>query len=1179
MYKRQIFLLLLTGLLLSGTVKAEKVIPASQQKISINLSNVSLQNILWEVEKLCDIKFICDTKDAQSLIIPSIKVENVTVPQILDICLANSNLTYEIKYDTIVILKKQSDKNITVLETDEKEKSSEEKLLTKQAVAGDIQKEDVYIIIKGQVLNEAKEPVIGASIVEKDQNTGTTADINGQFEIRIKDVPTAILEFSMIGMQTKMEMVRGRSTINVILLQDVQEIEAVVVTGYGNISKESYTGSASVINSSNIENRSIASFEEAIRGISPGAIVTGSGQPGEESAIRLRGFGSMNASNQPLFVIDGVIWDQVNMSGDDYSSSNPLVSLNPSDIANMTILKDAASASLYGSRGANGVIVITTKQGIANEKLSVQFSLQGGFANMTGQPDLTSGEEYATLWTEGQMNYLLQQEISRKRDGSVSVRAELVDELKKLYADKIDYTYSGKNYYEWQKLAQYDFNSKYQMPTSDGGYRYYDYFGEDRDKLPNVDWFREVSRLAPFAKANVTIRGGGKSIKYYSSLEYFNQQGTIINSKLKRYALRIKLSSENNEDFINWGVNSYLAHTDQSGPAVGAQAYSSPQYASILLPPVVPAYLEDGSYNFAFPDNILNTTFNPIAGARLNTTEKPITNANVQAWIQLNICNWLKFKSTGSLNYLGLRRHYYYSKDFGQGLSRNGELTERDVHRRKITNSNMFFVDKSFNNKHRIFITAGVELEDMHYSHNQVVVSGFASDDYPNISTGSTVSSWSGDSYAYSLFSIVSKADYSYLNRYFVSGSYRRDYSSMFAPQYRAGNFWSVSAAYDIMKEKFMRRASNVLYSMKIKGSYGINGTLPSEYYYWRETFQSTRYAQDLGAYSAYRYRENLTWEGNKIWNIGLETSFLKNRITFGIEYYERISNNLIQDVPVSMSSGYETMLKNSKAGIRNKGLEVDIDATVIEKNKWIWDVNFNIATLSSVYYGLESQYMDAYNRQLIANGVNVYSWYLKTYKGINSETGLPQYLAYDDNGEEYITTSSADAKYSVTGSGVPKVTGGLSSTLSYGNWKLYVLCSYALGHYIYDRMGGGIISTDGGSNNSISYTQLDRWTPDHTDATSPLRINNSTIFSRSTRYLVKGDYLKLKSAKVEYRFPSKMTQKAKISRLSIYVQAENPLIWSHFKDYDPEMSMTGYRYYDLYPTASTFTLGINISF
>lgn len=1030
--------------------------------------------------------------------------------------------------------------------------------------------------VKGHVQEVNGAAVSGALIQIVGSPKYVLSNTMGDFEIEASDKD--VLEISFFGMVT-VKVPAQEKPLTVTLQEEVIQLDNVVVTGYNTVTKESYTGSASMVSSKAIEDRPIASVGELLSGNVTGALSSSSGQPGEAVTMLLRGFGSMNASNQPLFVVDGVVWDQENVSGTDNAVSNPLNSLNPSDIANLTVLKDAASASLYGSRGANGVVVITTKKGVNGEKPRVTVATNNGFSVMTGNPSLLGGRDFADLWVEGQMNMLVRNAVSASGIAGVDVNSAFLNELKNMYADKEGYRFSGKNFFDFQNEARQDFNNRYAYPTANGGYNVYDYFGADADKLPDTDWFHKISRVAPFSKTSLTVRGGGNYISYYTSLEYFNQQGTIINSKLERYAMRMRLTSDSKDRFFHWGVNTYLAYTIQSGPMAGGSLYNSPQYASVILPPVVPARLEDGSYNFNFPDNLLNSNHNPLASATLNLNRRPALNVNVIGDFGFNFTPWLKWENKVSVYYLGFRRKTYYNSEFGSGYSTDGSLTERDVHRRKISASSMFSVSKKWANGHVLSATAGVEGEDMNYTYQSISVQGFGTDDSPFISNSSNVASYSGDGYGYALFSILSTADYSYKSKYLAGVSYRRDHSSMFAPGHRAGNFWSISAGYDMAKERYMRKLRRHVNKLKLKASYGVNGTLPTQYYAWQDRFSTVRYTNELGAYSTYRYCPDLSWEQNRIYNIGIDASFLRNRLDVTVEYFNRKSKNLLQDVNVSMVSGYRTMLMNTNAGIRNQGVELSIDGTVISKEKVRWDLGLKASKLSSIYYGLDNQYLDDYSRQIIANGVNVHTWYLKEFGGVDKLTGACLYKAIDEDGTAYLTTSSSLCDYTSDRQGVPKIYGSLSSDLKVGNFSFEMMFTYGLGHWIYDRMGASIIANDGATHYAIATSQLDRWTPEHVDAANPIRMNESALYTRSTRYLVRGDYLKLKNVKLTYNFPSSLIRKAAMSRASIFIQAENPFVISALGDYDPEMTVSGYRFADLYPTATTVTLGINVRF
>ncbi len=1037
--------------------------------------------------------------------------------------------------------------------------------------------------LKGFVYDSNNAPVYGAAVTVNGTNQGVTTSENGSFALSVTPSANLALTVSFVGMETQVVIVGSQTNFKIVLKSAQLNIDEVVVTGYGNIAKESYTGSANVISSSKLELRPAGTFEELLGGQAPGVVTTGLGQPGGEMDVRIRGIGSMEASNQPLYVVDGVVWDQETMSGSDIYTQNPLATLNPADIASMTILKDAASASLYGSRGANGVIVITTKQGRRSERIRYNISAQAGVSTFFyhAKPDMISGREYANLWVEGELHRLV-----RSVDTSSQV---YIPELKNLYADKTGYTYNGKTYYEWQKQARQNFNTLFAIPKGGGTigqYHNYDFFGADYNKLPDTDWWSEIARVAPFYKVNFSASGGTREAAYYASLEYYNQQGILINSELQRISGRINLAFNNPKRLINWGVRLNVVSTEQSGPRKSGEYYGQPQFAATMLAPVIAPYLEDGSYNTQFPNNLLNSHHNPLASAYESVHKRPTININGSIWAQINIMKGLKFKTTVSEYFLYSHRKLYRDKDQGDGYGSGGSLTERDQRRLKIVNSNMLTFEKKFGD-HKINVVAGVELETLKNQYNSLTAVSFSTDLFPYVDMAGDVSDVSGGGNEWSLFSVVTKFDYNYKDRYLIGGSYRQDRSSYFAPDYRAGNFWSVSAAWRVSNERFFRKAKRVIDDLKIKASYGANGTLPSSSYRWRDGYSTALYQNELAIYSSYRPTADLTWEKNNVYNVGFDISLLKRRLKISAEYYGRKSSDLLRYYPVSYASGYTSVLMNTTAGIYNNGFEADIFAEIIRKKNWKWDVTLNLATLSSEYYGLDR---DTIGTQIMKNGESVRAWYLYEWAGIDPETGSNLIWRYKDETDP-VTGETKTVKYKgtgyntykdrrVVGKAIPTVTGGLNTKLEYRNWELSMLFTFAFDYQIFDTMGQSITQNNGGNNvRAAERPALDRWTPEHPYATFPIRINTVQGTVSSTRYLYNGDYLKMKNFRLTYNLPKSFLKKIGLRSASVFVQGENLFCWTALDHYDPEMSTTGYRYNDRYPTATTWTGGVRINF
>ncbi|NGM61231.1 SusC/RagA family TonB-linked outer membrane protein [Sphingobacterium sp. SGG-5] len=1114
------------------------------QRVSLSVRGATLEHVLDEISKQTNSLFLYKDNLIKNIKVSSFQVKNVRLTQVLDKLCQHYGLDYRIIAGTITIFNKESPAISDV--------SNQEKVWT----------------VRGKVISDPGSiPMVGVTVKNVNHKLSTMTDTNGYFTVAGRYGDT--ISFQHIGYVTYRRTLGIDRMDEVILNSSVLALGEVVVTGYGDLRTEEYSGSVKVLTSEDMANRPISSFEHVLAGRVPGLIVSSSGQPGDIAQVRLRGFGSMSSSNQPLYVIDGIIFDQDNTSGHSNAASSPMAMINPADIANITVLKDAASASLYGSQGANGVIVITTKQGIPSNRMRFGLSAQSGVSNIFSavKPEFVTAEQYKELWTEGQLHRLIAEQAGNFKEN-----------LDDLYSDKLGYFLNGLNYYQWHKLAQQEFNNYYALQKPDGTYYNYDFWGDDADKLPNTDWYDEITRTAGFRQYNLSINGGSTNFTYFLSLGYLDQEGIILNSNLKRYAMRVNLNSDDKKKWITWGLNSTISSTSQSGPLTSGLSYNMPHYAALLLPPVIPAYLEDGSYNFRFPNNLLNENHNPIASAYDNIRQRPQFSLLTSGWARIKFKPWLNFTSDLMQYYVTGRRMEYFDKDFGSGFGTNGVLTNYHSRRVKITNRNTLNFNYTLDNKHRFNALAALELADFNQEWNSIDAVNFMTDEKPVLSTGAEMSNWSGSGYDYAMVSLVSKIDYSWRYKYFLGASFRQDRSSRFSPEHRTGNFWSVSGAYRITNESWdwVKSIKPVFNNIKFKGSYGYNGTLPSSYYNWRTLFNGTgRYNAEHALSQSFRATYDLSWEKNKILNVGVDLGILKDRIKVSAEYYRRRSSDLLQDVPVSKVSGYSTMLMNTTAGIVNKGFEMDLDAKVVDK-LFKWNIQANVATLRARYYGLEQ---DIIGTHIMRNGESVSSWFLNEFAGINSHTGQLLFYTYDKFGNKIIANNDYPSSRHVMGKGIPTATGGFTNTLSFRGWNLMTLLTYGWGHQVLDGRKSRI-GLDGQSvDYNIDSSQLDRWTPDNIYASSRIRINGQLSPGSSTRYLYKGDYLKLKNIQLGYTFAPNTFRKLHINHVSLYGQAENVWVWTTLKGYDPDLQLDGFVMPAKYPSATTFTLGLNMNF
>ncbi|MBI9060945.1 MAG: TonB-dependent receptor [Marinilabiliaceae bacterium] len=1120
---------------------------SQKQKFNIAVRNAKLVDVLSEIEKESDVSFYYKSEDIDHSKTYSVNYKDEELVEILDDLLQSSNLTFKMM-DNFVAIMKTSAETPTVVQQDKR--------------------------VSGVITDKNGEALPGVSVYIKGTTQGTITNIDGEYSITVAD-ETAILVYSFIGFETQEVAVSERTSINITLMDETTSLGEVIVTGYGTITKEAYTGSASVVSAKKIEDRPVASFQDVLRGNSPGTLVTGTGQPGVMSSVRLRGISSMNASNAPLYVVDGIVLETGNMSGDSDYATNPLNTLNPSDIKSITVLKDAASASLYGSRGANGVIVITTKKGRKSEKTQYSVDMQMGVSNIfkASKPDLVNKDEFMELWLEGEMHYQIAREVNRN---------DFYGEIKNLYADKENYEIDGMNFQEWQNDAKEEFNKHFYWYDAEGN-KVGDFFnadgtpGADYEKLPDTNWYDEISQAAPFQKMNLSAQGGSNAINYYTSLEYFNQEGVLLSSGLERYSLLLKLSSEDKNQFINWGLRNMVSYTDQEGPRSGAYGYAMPHYTALAIAPVSPVYLEDGSYNLKLPKNV-NSNQNPVAISDLNEYRRPQTKIISSAWLQFNLTDWLYLKSDFSLDYTHARRREYKDKDIGDGKKSNGSLYERDARRSRVGNKNILYLDKTLNDVHKISVYGGTEVENRTYKYITASGINFLTDDTPYLSAAAVPSDVSGSGTDYGMFSWLTAVNYSFNSKYYLSANFRSDQSSRFSKENRTGNFWSTSAAWRISEEPFMKDIA-FIDNMKIKASYGINGTLPSDYYGYQSLYSlGGNYNGQPGGAPSFVANPDLTWEENEIFNIGVDIRLL-NRVSLGIEYYNRKTKNLLQDLPVTSTSGFTSMLVNTNAGLKNQGLEIDLNVDLIRNSTINWDMNLNVATLKNEFFGLQS---DDLGNQIKRNGESYYTWYLREWAGIDTETGEQQWYYTDENGNNSITKVYDEAERRIVGKALPDVTGGISSMVSWKGLDFSFLFTYGLGHQVLDYTGRTNTKNDGYRDyRGIERSQLNRWTPDNTSGTNPLRVNTSRINYRwtSTRYLHDGDYLKLKNIKLQYSIPKTITERLKLSAINVFAQAENLFVLTELDGFDPEISLSGYRTPDQYPTATTYTMGIKVNF
>jgi TonB-linked SusC/RagA family outer membrane protein len=974
--------------------------------------------------------------------------------------------------------------------------------------------------IRGQVLdNDSKAPLQGVSVTVKNSNLGTTTDDRGNFRLTVPPgANTLVLSFS--GFTTReVSLEEGQGTYEVALSRNVQSLNEVVVVAYGQQEKRKVTGSISRLSARQVENIPLASVDQILQGKVAGLqSVATSGQPGAAQQIRIRGIGSISASSAPLFVIDGMPVNTGDAS-DLTNSSNLLASLNPNDIESITVLKDASAASIYGSRAANGVILITTKRGRAG-KTQIRLDTEVGSNEIAYQPEMATPlnrEEIDELYREGLAN--------------AGFPSNVID-----FVMEDVFGYSGDANYNWMDL---------------------------------------VTRRGQQQQVNLSASGGDAKTQFFLSGGYFKQQSPVFGSDLKRYTSNINLKHALNQR-INVGVNLNLSSFRQTGEIESAN-FRNPIIAAMALLPTQEAFNTDGSPNY--DPNVFTQIYNPLALLQYDRQNNQTSKFLGSGTIEYRVIDNLRLTSRFGIDYNNIEEYLFYNPLFGDAASTNGFSgnSYNRLFNRVWTN----FADYNFNTLQQRLdgtLTLGYEAQQSKaytQSGTGTVLpkNGRIVWPVPAVPTAATVT---GSDYAFT--SLFSRAQLTFLNRYSLSGSLRRDGSSRFGANNRYGTFWSVGAAWNIDQEEFMLN-SQVLSALKLRASYGVNGNAGIGNYDWRSVYLfTTSYNGAPGSFQNSIGNNDLTWEENKPFNVGLELGVLDNRISLETDYYIRKTENLLLNEPLSLAGGFTTY-SNNVGAMENKGVELTLNAVPIRSKDFNWTLSLNAAwnknKVTRLRPGAEEIIGNPFTLKV---GEDVQSYFLRQWAGADPQTGDP--LWYIDAEKSGTTSDFSEAQRVLHGSASPKGFGGLSTTLSYKFISLDAQLNYQYGNYLFNQWDFLFISDGAFLGLNHSRKQLQRWQKpgDVTDVPRFEYANATASNEVSTRYLYKGDFLRLRNLTLGFDLPARLAQRAHLSSARLYVRGTN--IWTKAFDdnitIDPEQPISGLSDLQFFNPKS-YTVGLSI--
>lgn len=1024
----------------------------------------------------------------------------------------------------------------------------------------------------GTVVSESGEPIVGAAVMIEGTQIGTITDVDGHFSFTEIPVKASKIKVSYLGMQSKTVPLSRKMTIT--LTEDNKTLDDVLVVAYGMAKKSSYAGSASMVTSKQLTDLPSSSFENALTGKVAGLQITNaSGQVGSVPTIQIRGIGSMNAGSTPLYVVDGVPMNAGNvgqMSGETYSTNNIVSTLNPEDIESVSVLKDAAAASLYGSRAANGVILITTKQG-KKGKAHVEFKSSIGFTPSWA----TKNYEPASTQHQVDMLYTVfhDYQTSNGADDATANAYALKQLNRKFNRHGYSFSTSGTGAYEDVIISDYD--------NSGRAGSYY-------------NWDDAYFRTAVYQSNDIAVSGGGDNTSYYSSLSYTKDDGRLRKNSFKRYSGRVNLTQKVGK-FLDFNTNVSLARITKTGyndtRTTGSNYFM--QTRNLLWGLYWPTNYATGedwttrygsyAYNGLYYDNEWE---NKSTDTRVSAVET----------VTLHLLDGLDLRTIFSYDNTNVRDHLYYSANHFLGSSDEGSIDEMRTNYEKWVSSTTASYNKMFGD-HTIGLLFGFEAEKNTTDYTRASGTHLPNSTLHTVSTAGTLSS-AGYQWGNTLASIISKVDYNYADRYFLSASYRRDGSSKLAPEERWGNFWSVSGAWRIKQEAFMAPVK-WLSDLKLRASYGVNGTLPSSNYaYMNLMSYSSKYMGNPAGIISQMSNVNLSWETNYTFNVGLDFGFFNQRLRGTVEYFTRNSKNLLQDVPISGTTGFSSVLQNI-GKINNHGVELTLEGDILRKKDFVWTAGVNATFLSSkvkkLYNGADIIWYDPTgddNRAqfIYREGESTLAFYGYEWAGVDPTNGKSVYYVNDpDDGQKGDFTFNGrgatydynKANYTIIGNGIPDVTGGINTTATWKGIELGLNFTYKLGGSLYDGAYKDV-ADDGYYWERIraeSYYE-NMWTPTHTDGTEPALSGNdlTDAIQYSSRHISSATYLRLKTLTLAYTLPRQLVNKVWMSNVRVYFNAENLLTFSKYKEADPEVNSYSTRGWET-PIGKSFIFGINITF
>jgi TonB-linked SusC/RagA family outer membrane protein len=966
--------------------------------------------------------------------------------------------------------------------------------------------------VSGVVTDAADgQPLPGVSVVVKGANVSSATDANGRYTINVAG--DATLVFSFIGMKAQEEAVAGRSTINVALESEAKQLEDVIIVAYGAIKREAKTGAVVAVGGDKIAETPVVSLDKALTGKMAGVSITASsGQPGASTDIRIRGTSSINAGNNPLWVVDGIPVMSGN-ANDFLNTGNVLASINPNDIESITVLKDAAAASVYGSRAANGVILVTTKSG------------------KEGQARFTVRAKYGTSWLANDNGF-----------GIMSAEQLLAYQRDAVRNAGQDPDNPAGAYYRPQELLS----------------------------RPLTNWMDHLTRMGNIQEYEVNASGGNARGKYYSSVDYNKAEGIYYGIDFQKFTARLNADYKLT-DALETGVRINAAYVEGNDVPMQSLYYSNPAFAGMTILPWTPAYNPDGTHNVDIPEN---SNANPRATAEYEDQFGKQYQMFGNIYLQWKPWKGITVKTTNAIESIFGEGRRYWAPETNEGQATLQTTTNRYI---QLTTSNTISYDNVFFDEHTVRLLAGQEAMSRNENFYYIYAPGVdPAIPHPQTAPAAGVEGEYGYA-ARALLSFFGILDYNWQSKYFLQASIRADGSSLFGSSNKWGTFWSVGGSWNINQEEFMKGFS-FLNLLKLRASYGVNGNNNIAAYRAYGVYAASQYNGVTGMLPSRPENENLSWEKNYTWNVGLDFS-LFDRLHGNFDVYDRLTEDMLLDKNVPQTTGFSTNFLNI-GSMRNKGVELQLNGDVIKTKDILWNIGGNIAFNNTEILELgdneEIAYVDDSRLRHVV-GKSLYTFRLLDYYGVDPTDGSALFRTADGT----LTKDYNQAQYVYPASPEPKFTGGFNTSFTWKGLSVGAFFEFKGGNHvmIIERR---YLESDG--NQMIlnqANTALNYWKQPGDVGVNPKPIAGNSTNSYSfgtTRYLQKGDYLRLKDITVSYTLPKRIVEQAKLNTVKFYVSAQNLYTFHDVDFWDPERGVTGIGY-GVYPMSKSFVGGVEISF